>query len=629
MRADSNPCFDCRQAMPAFATIFLTALLTLSAAAADFGGEWRTSFGVVTLKQAGDHVAGTYGDAGQFTLDGTVAGNKLSFDYTEGQAHGSGQWTLDKSGLSFGGTFQVQGGRAGEWQGWRPDPKAIDAPRADVSGLWLTDLGLMELSQSGEQVVGRFALRGGSDIEGTVTGRHFEFTFKAFRPGKGWFDFGEGKASDFAGANVTDGFAAWSGWRGRRTAEFLRHAKLQPGKVVDGSTKGLLTYTVRAPERYRAGDGKKWPCVVILHGSNMNARAYVETIVAAWPDVAQDYVVLGINGERPSSLGDGAKTQPAFNFSYVNYVGKSTFKGFPGTDRESPALVAEALTELREVYPISKYFVGGHSQGGFLTYSLLMNSPELFAGAFPVSSGVIFQTEPGAYADEKLKAAQRAVPLAIVHSKQDNVVNFSMGEYAATLFGEAGWPALRFFNDQSGAGHRFALLPVGEAIRWLEAQSADDPTKLLAFAEQRFKAKGYRDAVAAVNRAAALKPTGAARERLDRLNRQIDAKAAPAARKFLPLVRESKDNAWIDDFLAFRDDFEFAPAAHDVMEAFNALRAKHQEPGRKALEEANVAFREGNRDAGYARYREIVEQHYASAVYRNAKRWLAEAKRAN
>ena len=29
----------------------------------------------------------------------------------------------------------------------------------------------------------------------------------------------------------------------------------------------------------------------------------------------------------------------------------------------------------------SRYFVGGHSQGGFLTYSLLMNDPDLIAGA--------------------------------------------------------------------------------------------------------------------------------------------------------------------------------------------------------------------------------------------------------
>jgi hypothetical protein len=75
----------------------------------------------------------------------------------------------------------------------------------------------------------------------------------------------------FSGAANTNGFPGWYGWRGRLAPEFARHAKLVPGKIVDGSTAGLLTYCVRAPETYRDGDGKRWPAIVILHGSNMTA----------------------------------------------------------------------------------------------------------------------------------------------------------------------------------------------------------------------------------------------------------------------------------------------------------------------------------------------------------------------
>jgi hypothetical protein len=50
-----------------------------------------------------------------------------------------------------------------------------------------------------------------------------------------------------------------------------------------------------------------------------------------------------------------------------------------------------------------------------------------------------------------------------------------MGEHAATIFRDAGWPALRFFADDTGAGHMFARLPVGQAIRWLEVHSSDNP----------------------------------------------------------------------------------------------------------------------------------------------------------
>jgi hypothetical protein len=218
------------------------------------------------------------------------------------------------------------------------------------------------------------------------------------------------------------------------------------------------------------------------------------------------------------------------------------------------------------------------------------------------------------------------VPLAIIHGKQDPVVSFRLGEYAAVAFGEAGWPAFRFFADASPAGHRFGLLPVGEAIRWLELHATDDPARLLDFAEQRLRALGYRDAVAALNRARALKPGGAAKERLDRLARAVDAKAGAGAEEFLPKIRQGRGEPWIDAFLAYRDDFEFAPASREVMQVFAAVRAEHDGPAKKALDEARAAFRQGKPDEGYAKYQEIVDKHYAAASYRNVKRWLAERK---
>jgi predicted esterase len=588
---------------------------------ASFDGEWRTSNGIFRLKQKDSTVTGN-GRGGKITLKGKVDGKKLTFEYREGKSIGDAHWTLDESGHSFHGEFKVRDGERGAWQGWRPDPQARAGKSADLAGLWLTDLGLMEVEMTGDQVKGRYALRGVCEIEGTVTGRRFEFNYKAFRPGRGWFDVSSAGAR-FAGAAVMNGSPSWYGWKGRRAPEFARHARLIPGKIVDGSTKGLLTYSVRAPEGYKDSDGKKWPTIVILHGSNMNGKAYVSTIASAWPDLARDYLLLGVNGEVPSSITD----DPRFNFSYVNFVGRSTYRGFPGTDRESPALVAEALDELRQAYPVARYFVGGHSQGGFLTYTLLMNYPERIAGVFPISAGVIFQCEPTAYTDEKLRAAQRSVPLAIIHGKNDPVVQFSAGEYAAVLFGEAGWPAFRFFADATQAGHRFALLPVAEAVRWLEAHTTDDLARLLDFAERRMKAKGYRDAVAALNRARELKPNaGVVMTRLDRLAGEIDAKAAAGAKHFLPKIRDGGEqgNRWIDDFLAYRDDFEFAPAAREVIQAFDALRAKHNGPAQKALDEARVAFQQGKREEGFARYREIMDRYYAASSYRNVKRWSSD-----
>ncbi len=603
------------------AVLWLACVVTGPATADDgaFGGEWRTSIGPVTIRQEGKAATGTYGNAGQNKIKGTVDGKVLTYEFEEGQAGGEARWTLDDSGRSFEGGFQVRGGRRGAWNGWRPDPDAPKAAAATFAGTWLTSLGLMELTRDGpaNKVKGRFALRGGSDISGDVAGRRLEHRYMAFGGGKGWFDLSaDGKT--LAGAAQDDGSFAWFGWKGRPAPEYARHARLRAGQAVDGATANLLTYTVRAPEGYKEGEKKTWPTVVILHGSNMNGRSYVETIAAAWPDIARDFLLIGINGERPSDVGPDAR----FNFSYANFVGKSTYKGFPGTDRESPALVSEALADLKGVYPVARYLVGGHSQGGFLTYSLLMNYPDLIAGAFPVSAGLIFQCEPGAYADETVKAAQRKVPLIIVHGKTDPVVDPGQGRYAAEAFREAGWPAFRSLEPEAG-GHMFARLPVNEAIRWLDAYSTDDHKKVVEFAEARLRAKAYRDALAALARSPGFKPLADLTDRENKVRAAIDAEAAPQAKALLARIREGKPG-WVDAFLAFRDEFQFADAAREAMTAFDELRAKHEPPARKLYNEARGLFQQGKTDDGYEKYREIVDKYYASPLYRTVKRTLAE-----
>lgn len=600
--------------------IAVALLVPCSGLAADpsFAGSWKTTFGVVEFERDGDALKGTFGPNGRYKITGTQADRVLKATYREDRAEGELTLTLDPSGNAFTGRFQLKGGRAGSWNGWRPDPSAKDDPRADFSGLWLTDLGLMKLAQDGDKVLGKYALRGGSTIEGTVSGRHLEFRYSAFGQGPGWFDLAkDGKA--LSGASGPEGPGGWSGWSGRRAPEYARHAPLQAGKLVDGSTAGLLTYTVRAPEGYKPDEDRKWPTILILHGSNMNGRAYVNTIASAWPDLARDYILLGINGELPSNT---AAENPQFNYTYVNFTGKSTYQGFPGTDRESPALVASAMDELKGVYPVEHYFVGGHSQGGFLTYSLLMNSPERVAGAFPISCGLIMQCEPSAYADEPLRAAQRAVPLAIVHGRNDPVVGFGMGDYAAKRFGDASWPALRLFADDT-AGHMFARLPVAQAIRWLEAMASDDAAKLVEFAEEGAKDGRWRDAIAAAKRARSLKPEGPSVDRLAKVASAIDAKAASEASKYADLIRTNADGSWIDGFLAFRDEFEFADASRDAMEAFAKLRAEHTKPAQTLMNEARGLFGQGKRNDGYAKYKEIADKYYAAPSYRDVKAALA------
>ncbi len=458
-------------------------------------------------------------------------------------------------------------------------------------------------------------------IEGIVTGREVDFRYTWLRNGKGWFDLSkDGKTLE--GAGFDDGSNNWYERKGRKTSEFRRHAPLKAGQIVDGSTRNLLTYSVRAPEGYKEGDAKRWPTIVILHGMNMNGKSYVSSIAQAWPDIARDYLLLGLNGETPSDLGE----DPRFNYTYVNFMGRSTYRGFPGTDRESPALVSEALDELRKVYPVGRYFVGGHSQGGYLTYVMLMHYPEKIAGAFPISCEVMIQCEPDVFNDEALRAAQRSVPLAIVHGKNDPNIDFSGARYAADLFGENGWPALRLFTSDT-AGHQFMRLPVGEAIRWLEAMASDDPRILVDFAEKQARAGRYRDAIAALRKAKGLEQADAVKQRADRLRASIDIKAKAKAGEYAIKIRANRDNSWVDGFLAFRDEFEFADGARAAMDAFGALRKKQEPDARRLFNEAMMLFRQGKQAEGYAKYQEIVDKFYASPRYRNVREQLQARKK--
>jgi predicted esterase len=591
-------------------------------------GEWRTTAGPVTFQQNGDDVTGKI-VAFNLALKGKVedGGKKLAVSYTEQGAKVEASLEFDPSGNAFTGTSKSSNGNSWDWSGWRPDPTAATGKQADFSGLWLTEQGLMELIVDKSKVKGRYALRGTSSLEGDIKGRHIDFRLKSlWFTGPGFFDLDD-KGVNLAGAGGTDGRPVrWFGWKGRKAPEYVRHAPLVAGQIVDGSTENLLTYSVRAPEGYKAGDSKKWPVVLVFHGSNMNGKAYVNTVAGQWPDIAKDYILLGINGETPAPTSISSE-EPVFNFTYVNFMGKSTYGGYPGTDRESPALVRDAMEDLKKAYPIKHYFVGGHSQGGFLTYAMMMNSPDLIAGVFPVSGNLLIQADPTVFEDKALKEAQRAIPLAIVHGKNDPVrdVPFDGAVYAHGQFLDAGWPAIRLFAHPN-AGHMFALLPVGEAIRWLEALTSDDPKVLLDFAEARLKDKEphRRDAIAALRRAKGLKLDAKDKARFDKLAKDIDAKVAPKAKKFLSAIKANKDGSWVDDFLAFREEYEYADAASAAMEAFAKLREEQDPLASKAMGEARQAFNQGRRPEGYAKAKEIAAKYYASTSYRLARKWAAE-----
>ncbi|MEL6109404.1 MAG: alpha/beta fold hydrolase [Planctomycetota bacterium] len=322
-----------------------------------------------------------------------------------------------------------------------------DAAEANASGtLKLTaDFGhaVVDLRKVDEIRIGETSTLTTSD--GTVLRGNVDWSDVTFSPG-----------------GQTEDLASW------KTLQAIRRAELKAGQTTMGRVANRISYYLHAPAGYTTDS--KWPALVLLHGSNMNAKSYIDSVLASWPELGETHLLIGINGERRSS--SGSPDSPRFNYSYVNFVGKSKYKGYPGTDRESPALVAELLTELRERLPIKRCYLIGHSQGGFLTYSVAMNYPELVDGAVPVSAGAIVQVVPSAYDDQELIEQQKQTPIAIVHGTTDRAVSYKQATATFEAFKKAEFPKVKLFSDENAA-HRFMMLPIDKAVIWLDDQQGD------------------------------------------------------------------------------------------------------------------------------------------------------------
>ena len=389
------------------------------------------------------------------------------------------------------------------------------------------------------------------------------------------------------------------------------------GKITDGIAANEMSYHLRMPDDYSPEE--TYNAILILHGSNMNSKAYVNTIASAWPAIAKRNILIGINGENKSR---GFKPEnPSYNYSYVNFVGKSTYKGYPGTDRESPALVSEVLTEIKEYVAYDKLFVGGHSQGGFFTYSVIMNYPDQVDGAFPIAGGMIFQTDPAAYDNEELRKEQRKIPLAIVHASNDRVVKFSLSESAHRAFLGDSFPMLRLItNDRSG--HSFAALPIDEAIGWLERMTETNAQKIVDGAKELNDKKKFRDLAGLLARTDLPNFDENQTKEIEMLRGVLEANAESQCGDLEEKISENKSNSWIGEFYNFRNEFEFTKTAKPVLAAFEEIKKKHESPAKKIYGEARKLFQQQKRDEAYEKCTEIVETYYASSKYMTVKGWL-------
>jgi hypothetical protein len=83
------------------------------------------------------------------------------------------------------------------------------------------------------------------------------------------------------------------------------------------------------------------------------------------------------------------------------------------------------------------------------------------------------------------------------------------------------------------------------------------------------------------------------------LNQTINSNAILSVTNNLPLIRKANNNTWMDDFLLFRGDFEFAESTKKVIVTFAELRARHEAPAHEAFANARQLFQQGKQNKIY------------------------------
>ena len=175
---------------------------------------------------------------------------------------------------------------------------------------------------------------------------------------------------------------------------------------TDGKT---LTYGSYVP----ADDGERHPLVIWLHGAGEGGTDPSIPLLGN--------KVTALYGEEFQSLMGGAYVlTPQTPQFWLCYNEEGDWQDNPGTD----SIYLSTLKELIDYYVASnpaidtdRIYVGGCSNGGYMTMNLVFTYPDYFAAAFPICE---------AYLDEGITDEQLAsicdLPLWFVYAENDTVV---------------------------------------------------------------------------------------------------------------------------------------------------------------------------------------------------------------
>lgn len=185
------------------------------------------------------------------------------------------------------------------------------------------------------------------------------------------------------------------------------------GVDLSGSFTGTdgraLTYGSYVP----ADDGEKHPLVIWLHGAGEGGTDPSIPLLGN--------KVTALYGEEFQTIMGGAYVlTPQTPYFWLAYNEEGSWQDNPGTD----SIFLPTLKELIDSYiadhpgiDTSRIYVGGCSNGGYMTMDLVLNYPDFFAAAYPICE---------AYADAGITDEQlegiKELPIWFVYASNDDTV---------------------------------------------------------------------------------------------------------------------------------------------------------------------------------------------------------------
>ncbi|MFC5499172.1 alpha/beta hydrolase [Caenimonas terrae] len=200
-----------------------------------------------------------------------------------------------------------------------------------------------------------------------------------------------------------------------------------------------------------AGTEPSW-LLVLMHGVGSNEQ----DLFALAPQVPPQYHVLSLRG--PFALGPGAYAWFTFG---VGAGGGRVIDA--AQEAASRPLVAQAVlaAAARLGVPAERVVVGGFSQGGIMSLSLLLTRPELLHAAMVMHSRLLPEVLPLVAPAQQLHGRE----LWVSHGTQDGVIPLASAHHVRDAV--AAWPIALTYKEYPG-GHELRPAELRDAMGWLQ-----------------------------------------------------------------------------------------------------------------------------------------------------------------